>query len=453
MRNGMLPLAVLAAGLAPMMASAQNYRAGVARVVITPTEPTWAGGYGSRTHTTSEKEMDLYAKALALDDGKGGRVLIITTDLLGLPKNIADPVAQAIMDKHHLKREQIVLSSSHTHSGPVLRESLVDIYPMSPADWDAVHRYTKRLNGQLVDLAGEALAHMEPVTLSQGVGECGFAVNRRTNSEKDVVPGYVPKGPTDHEAPVLKVSTPDGKLKAVLFGYACHNTVMDYYKWSGDYAGFAQAAIEAEHPGVTALFFEGCGADQNPLPRRKVELARKYGKELATSVDAVLAKGTKPVEGPLSCMLKYVDLPLAEVPDRAGLEKLRDSGNRQQKPLAKRLLAGLDAGMPVPTTYPYPVQAIQFGKDVTLIVLAGEVVVDYSIRLKRELGAGRTWVAGYCNDVFAYIPSKRVLTEGGYEGFLAMPIYGLPGKWAPEVEEMIVKAAHGVADTVRATEK
>ena len=75
--------------------------------------------------------------------------------------------------------------------------------------------------------------------------------------------------------PVLKITGPDGKLRAVLFGYACHNTTLtaEVYQLSGDYAGFAAAELEAKHPGATALFLMLCGADQNPSPRGTVELA------------------------------------------------------------------------------------------------------------------------------------------------------------------------------------
>jgi len=75
------------------------------------------------------------------------------------------------------------------------------------------------------------------------------------------------------------------------------------------------------------------------------------------------------------------------------------------------------------------------------------VVVDYALRLKKELGA--VWVAGYSNDVMAYIPSLKVLKEGGYEGGGAMVYYGLPAVWAPRVEEMIVDAVHAQIKRVR----
>ena len=116
---------------------------------------------------------------------------------------------------------------------------------------------------------------------------------------------------------------------------------------------------------------------------------------------------------------------------------------------AKHLLRELDRGAALPRTYPYPVLAWQLGPDLTFVALGGEVVVDYALRLKQELGPGRTWIAGYTNDVMAYIPSLRVLKEGGYEGGGAMAYYGLPASWGPRVEELIVAAVHEQVKKVR----
>jgi hypothetical protein len=100
----------------------------------------------------------------------------------------------------------------------------------------------------------------------------------------------------------------------------------------------------------------------------------------------------------------------------------------------------LNAGKKFVRTYSYPVQAWRFGDAQTLITLGGEPVVDYDLKFKRTFGA-RTWVAGYCNDVMTYIPSVRVLKEGGYEGGGAMVPYGQPAlRWADDVEDLITAA-------------
>jgi hypothetical protein len=254
-------------------------------------------------------------------------------------------------------------------------------------------------------------------------------------------------GPVDHDVPVLSIRAGD-KLKAVLFGYACHATVLDLYQWSGDHPGFAMLAVEEQYPGTQAMFWAGCGADQNPLPRRTVELAQKYGQMLAHAVADVLNGAMRPISGDLQTAYSEIDVGFATIPTREQLQQTLSSENRYERVRAGLLLKQLDANGSVAAEYPYPVQTWKLGDGPLWVTLGGEVVVDYSLRLKDELGADSTWVAGYSNDVMAYIPSARVLKEGGYEGGGAMLYYGLPSAWADHVEDLIVEEAHRQAAAV-----
>jgi hypothetical protein len=248
----------------------------------------------------------------------------------------------------------------------------------------------------------------------------------------------------DHDVPVLKVEGPDGVLRAAVFTYACHCTtlVADTYRFHGDYAGFAQEQLEKQHPGAKALFVTGCGGDANPTPRGKVEQAQDYGRRLARAVDEVLTGALQPVAGPLRCAYEEVPVEFAPVPGREEWEKRLTDENVYVRRWAREMLDIIGREGKLPSSYPYPAQVWRFGRDLTFIPMAGEVVVDYALRLKRELGAERTWVAGYSNDVFAYIPSLRVLKEGGYEGGGAMMYYGQPGPFAETVEETIAAKIH-----------
>jgi neutral ceramidase len=247
------------------------------------------------------------------------------------------------------------------------------------------------------------------------------------------------------------VESADGKLRAIVMGYACHNTTMQFLQWCGDYAGFAQQYLEENHPGATALFWSGCGADANPLPRGKLELCQKYGRELADAVDGVLDGKTAAVKPSAAARYDAVALPLDEPPGREKWAADLLSKQHAVRKRAERMLKTLDGGGKVPTEYPhYPVQAWRLGDDLVWVALGGEVVVDYALRLKKELGDRQTlWVTAYANDVMAYIPSKRVLQEGGYEGDSSMIYYGMPGKWAPPVEEKIVSRVHELVRAVR----
>jgi hypothetical protein len=306
-----------------------------------------------------------------------------------------------------------------------------------------VDEYADWLEDQIVHTIGAAVKQLAPAQLRYGLGQATFAVNRRNNKEPEVAGlkenGQL-RGPIDHDVPVLQVLDSADKQIALAFGYACHATVLDGYQWCGDYPGFAQLAIEKQFPGTAALFWAGCGGDQNPLPRRKVELAEQYGRQLADAVAEVLKGQLQPIAGRLSMTYDEVPLPLAPLPSRQDLLQQLEDKNKYVVLRARYLLKELEQGKELSPYYPYPIQVWRLGDGPIWIGLGGEVVVDYALRLKKEIEHKPVWVNGYCNDVMAYIPSLRVLKEGGYEGGGAMVYYGLPTIWGEAVEETIVAA-------------
>jgi neutral ceramidase len=195
-------------------------------------------------------------------------------------------------------------------------------------------------------------------------------------------------------------------------------------------------------PGVTALFWAGCGGDQNPLPRRKVELARDYGDRLAKAVLAVLDRPMQRVAGLLGTSYEEVPLTFVGVPGEAELRAQLADKNKYTARRARLLLA---RSLPLSRHYPYPVQTWTLGDGPCWVGLGVEVVVDYALRLKRELAARSPWVNAYVNDVMAYIPSERVLREGRYEGGEAMVYYGLPAPWREGVEDTIISCVRRLA--------
>jgi hypothetical protein len=450
-RSCLLLAAVL--GFGPPAAAAEDaprWKAGVAARTITPDEPMWLAGYGNRDRASEGKLTELYVKALALEDPAGGRFVLLTADLVGVSRRLSEAVAEDVRRRTGLPRERLMLAVSHTHCGPVIDDNLAGMYAMPAAYARKVGPYTERVRAAMADVVGRALAGLAPARLAVGKGTARFAVNRRRPTPEGFVNAANPDGPVDHDVPVLRVEGPDGALRAAVFGYACHNTTMQFYLWSGDYAGLAQAYLEEKHPGAVALFWAGCGGDANPLPRSKVELLRKYGRELADAVEAVLAGPMTPVTGTLAARYRTVSLPYAELPDKArvGAELHgRSPAERHRAELLSRQLA--ERGK-LDDAYPsYPVQAVRLGGQVTWVALGGEAVVDYTLRLKRELAGPRAvWVTAYANDVIAYIPSERVLAEGGYEGGASMVYYGLPSKWAPGVEEKIVRTVRALVKEV-----
>jgi Neutral/alkaline non-lysosomal ceramidase, N-terminal len=436
---------------ASLLLGEESWKAGVAKADLTPSEALWMAGYASRERPAEAKLMSLWIKVLALEDAEGQRGVILTSDTLGIPQSIYRNVSGTLQKKFGLKPEQVILSASHTHCGPVLRGALYDAYPLDDNQRTLIEKYSARLETNIVEAVGRALADLAPARLASGQGSAGFAVNRRNNPE-----GKVPQliehgalnGPTDHSVPVLVVSTPDGKLKAVLFGYACHNTVMSFYQWSGDYAGFAQIALEKSHSGTTAMFFMGCGGDQNPLPRKELTFAERYGNMLAAAVEEALISPPRTLEPRLRTKMETINLDFGPTPTEAELENMKEDKAESHRRWANRLLAELKSGKPLARNYPYPIQAWTLGNQL-LVTLGGEPVVDYSLKFKQQFGT-QTWVAGYCNDVMTYIPSLRVLKEGGYEGGGAMIPYGQPAlSWGDDVEDLISGSVSRLVQQVR----
>jgi len=417
--------------------STAGWKAGVAREVITPEHSMWLAGYAARNRPSEGTLHDLWAKVLVIEDARGERAVLVTTDLLGLPKNISDRIRDQLEVKFELSRAQIILNSSHTHSGPVLKDALYDIYPLDPHQLKIIGQYSDKLAGQIVAIVGEAFQSMEPVQIYAQNGVTRFQVNRRNNVDSTLSRQTELKGPNDHAVPVIKVVNEAGDLKAVAFGYACHPTVLNSYKWSGDYPGYAQIELEKSHPGVTALFFQGAGGDQNPLPRLSVPLAQQYGRDLASAIERVLAEDMRKLSPQLSTTYSEIELPLNSPPTEDELLQIVQNSSGYQKRWAANMLEKTGRGESVITSYPCPLQVWQIG-DQLVMSLGGEVVIEYSIVLKQIFGQD-IFVLGYSNDVMAYIPSATILGEGGYEGATSQMVYGLPGTWKSNIEMLIIQ--------------
>ncbi|MEK6258994.1 MAG: neutral/alkaline non-lysosomal ceramidase N-terminal domain-containing protein [Planctomycetota bacterium] len=434
------------------LTSSAGWKAGVARAVITPEKAVWLAGYGSK-RSPDGKLHDLWMKALALEDTSGHRAVLITSDFQGVPKGMSDRAFEQMEKQFGLKREQVMFTFSHNHCGPRLGDDLIDYYPIEAEQVELVNEYTSLMVTKVVALVGEAISKLAPASLQIGEGQATFAVNRRNNREADVASllaqGTPLVGPVDHAVPVMTVTRLDGKLEAILFGYACHPTTLSFLTWCGDYPGFAQLELEQAHPGATAMFVNTCGGDQNPLPRRTVELCQKYGHMLAVGVEEALKQPLKPVSSGLRMAFEMIDLPYLNTVTREELQALLKDSNAIKARWAGRLLQKLDAGEKFESAYPYPIHAWRLGKEMLVIGQGAETVVDYALRFKQEFGPG-TWVCGYADDMISYIPSRRVWEEGGYEGGSNLYEYGRPAfRWAGDIEDRIAASVRKLVKQIR----
>ncbi|MDD4108020.1 MAG: neutral/alkaline non-lysosomal ceramidase N-terminal domain-containing protein, partial [Prolixibacteraceae bacterium] len=297
-----------------------GWKAGAAVVDITPELPAWMAGYGSRDKPGDEVAHPLYSKALALEDSTGKRVVIVTADILGIPKIVRKTVENLAKERYGINPSSLLMNASHTHSGPEVRAIETSLESLDPDRTAMVTRYRDELINMLAAVIGEALNNLTNANVAYGNGEAGFAMNRRADyslPEDDTRYRKRPNpyGPVDHDVPVLQVTGEDGRLIAVLFGYACHSTTLGEYRLNGDYPGFAQHYIEEAHPGAVALFMAGCGADQNPHPRNNMvnglsglDLAKMHGRTLALAVEAALNSFPVPLDPGLESVLEEVEL-------------------------------------------------------------------------------------------------------------------------------------------------
>lgn len=417
------------------------WQAGAAKADITPVESVPLAGYGGKTRMSQRVEHPIWLKALALKDDSGAISVLVTADLVGLSDRMIAVIAKSALEKHLIPRERLILNTSHNHSCPVTEDVLWLYYEFTPEEAAAKDRYTQMVYAKYDEVIGKAIAALAPAELAFEQGLAGVAVNRRRSRgpESRALGGQV-----DQDVPVITAKT-GGGLKAIVFGYSCHTTALGGLSISGDYAGFAQMELEKSFPGCVAMFVQNCGGDANPLPRIRgkdaeaTALAGKYGDILAESVRQVVAGGMKPLSGPLRAAMGVTELelqpgiPLEELKQR--LPNLTGMPKREFEHFIRQYETH---GSP-PDRVRYAVQVWRIGPDLTFIALTGETVVDYSLKFKAAYGWNTTWVCGYNNDLTSYVPSLRVLKEGGYEGVTGMFEYGHRAPYTETVEERITR--------------
>lgn len=413
-----------------------GWLAGTARVGITPDYPVLLSGYAARQAATNEAGMAIHTRALALADGKGSTGVVMVVETCALPKGFRDRVVGRIAAEHKVGSSRIAILSTHTHYAPFVEGSIPWMFgrDFTPEEAGAIRRYTGELEDRVVEAAGKALRGMRPATLEWSQGSVGFAANRRT-----------PGGPVDHSLPAVVCRDAEGKVVGLWAKYSCHCTGMagNYSKIHGDWAGLAMAAVEAGHGGAVALVGIGCGADANPHPRGELALSEKYGAAMAAELEGMLAKKGEAIEARLAVAERVVELPFQEIPDKAGWEaKAKEGGIVGFH--ARKQLEKLGRGEAIPDSIPYLIQRWRLGGGTEVVFLPGEVVVDYQLAIAERLGAPRLMAHGYANYVPCYIPSRRILAEGGYEAESSLWYYDQPTRIAPEAEELILRTVEGL---------
>ena len=412
---------------------------GAAKVDVTPTHPVILAGYGSRTKEHEGVDTKIWARALAI--GAKDPAVIVAVDNCGIPASVTRVVAGKLQKSHGIKPENLVLAVTHTHNAPSLRGYAVVVWGGRATDAQKanMNKYTDWLIERIVEVAIAALEARRPASLFWGMGRAGFGGNRRIlNQGRWAGFGFQKDGPVDHSLPFMVAKDINGKVIAIWANYACHCTTLGgRNRICGDWAGFAGEGIENNHPGSISVVTVGCGADVGPQPSLGIADAKSHGQAIARGVAEVMKKGLKKLGAPPTIRQRTIQLPLEKPAARARWEesaKRSDFHGYQ----AKIMLEQLEQNGKIQEFVSYTISTWTFNRDLALVFLPGEVVVDYAVRLKTELDYSRLWLNAWCNDMPGYIPSRRVLKEGGYEADFSQVYYALPGRYKPELEDLLI---------------
>lgn len=432
-------------------AQKQTINAGVATIDITPQWPMRLAGFGVRPKREADgTALPLHAKALALGSNYNNTAILITLDLIGINKKITDSVKSRLSKL--VKPERITIAVSHTHSGPEIG-TLLNVLPyeggkafndqLLPADQiSKINLYVAELINKIEAVSLEAIKTRKPGYIAWGKGHVDFSFNRRNRPDA-----------IDQDMPLMRITDLQGNLKAVFLSYACHAVSLGggFMKYHGDWVGAAQKIIEERHPGAIAMVAVGCGGDLNPKKQNTtnnteaeaIVVAQEYGRNIADEADRLLL--TKLTALPQLPVIKYktIELPFSHVPNINELSQMIKT-NTVKGFYARLALERIARGEKLPQSVTYPLQTWQFGNKLNIVFLGGEVVADYSIRLKKEITKVPMWIVAYSNDVPCYIASKRIIKTNDYEAQLSMYYYDKPSKLNENVEDQIINTIHGL---------
>ncbi|MFN7874978.1 MAG: neutral/alkaline non-lysosomal ceramidase N-terminal domain-containing protein [Pirellula sp.] len=433
---------------------AEEWNVGASRIDVTPTEPVRLSGYAARVKPSEGVDSSLFVRSLYLEHKKGEPLLIVSMDAIGISASMTEEICRVLQAEFGLNRAQIVLCTTHSHTAPHLEGVLTNLFadPLSSKEREASKQYTEQLLRATLKSVREAIANIESGTVSIAQDQAEFSINRRViQSGQWANFGETPSGPVDRRVRVLSARNKAGELIAVAYQYACHCTSIspERNRVSSDWAGLSAEILERENPGLVALPIIGTGADSNPNPRGEYIHAQTHAKSMFEAVTRAIASAQKPLAAPTHISFSYAGLEF-DRPAKSILQELLNDPNKHVQNRARGLLEILKVKDRIPESYPAPIHFWAFGDQLAWVFLGGEVVVDYQIRLERELSQfSDVWVAAYVDDVFAYISSERLRREGGYEVDSSMIYYNQPGPWVSGTEEKLVKAVLDLQNQTR----
>ena len=392
-------------------------RAGIARVDITPDQPVRMSGYAGRTALSEGIHDRLFVRAIAFESS-GKRLVMVSTDLVGWGDAYAF-LQKPLLTQFSLKPEELLMGTTHTHSGPTATLKTETTHPNNIA-------YTEGLRAKLAKVIGDALNSMVPVNLAVGSGTSPVGACRRvlkpdgSSREGGRSLDRNPYGPADKEVLVVKVVRQDGSPLAAIFNFATHNTSQGpkNLQISGDVLGTAEAFVEKILGANTlAPVFVGAAGDIDPWYR----VLPGFNNEPGWIPETVLL-GTLLGEEVVTVFRNARELsPSSEI--KTAITTIEVPGKKSQS-----LEIGKDSSLKTSIT----LTAARIG-DAVFVTVPGGVATEIGMAIKAGSPYKNTLVITECNDKAGYIPMAYQYNQGGYEVFTS--------RCGPEAADMVVKAA------------
>jgi neutral ceramidase len=439
-------------------ASEQPWSVGYAQADITPAAgQVQMSGFG-RERYAKGMLAPLLTQVIVLRDGENNTGVLIAADILDFERVMVESIRRTIKHKHNISPENIMLAASHTHWGPAVRFRMS--YSLgAPNVW-----YMGQLETNIIKSVDSAFENLSPATIDYGwIDFREIGCNRRLPVDGKITWGPYKEGSFDGHTPILRIKRTATPQQLLVVGHACHPTSSGtIQKWSPDYPGAMRDYLADKLTDTKAVFVQGCGGDAKIVHKdtetgklvfsANPERARAAGERLAAAVLKHLGKGRMvSLEGKLACSLAMGQISYGERWSREEIERQAfpeptKSGQRSiwQTWAARQSLALPDYSQ----SFRYDVQVWKLGNRLMIFGMEGEICSPWGPMLRAMAPTEHSMVIGYANSTSSYIPDKRIVQEGGYEGLTSQHAYFLPAPFTEniddEIKQIVTRAINAV---------
>lgn len=404
------------------------------KIDITPEENLRLGGFAHRVGKSlgCKNKLNLRTLILELETEK---IIIFTGDILFWDDRLVKKLKNNIDEKYNIKKESMIFSATHNHSGPLLGNDML------PEIGEYNNEYVEFLEKKVMDLLDIAFREPESVYIEMVKENMYFGVNRRyeENSEILMRPNY--SGKIDNNCTVLKFLNKDTKnIEAILANYALHANVTDDNYINTDYPGVLCNSLEERYPNSVAMFLQGFTGNIRPkliigeeFFRGTFETVQNFSRQIERRLVKIIEKEGIKINADFESYATSVKLPMD-----ISVQKINKRFNEENNEYFLRWLGFLkDKDKEEATHNDLLVQGIKLADNLIIITLNGEIVTEYSLHLREKYPELDFIIMGYSNGMIGYIATKDQLIEGGYEAEDFIYYFGLPGKYSVEIEGLI----------------